>query len=116
MIAARRLDVNVVDDGDLHGAVPAVACTPVVPVAPTVTQASCVNGVVTVPTVVLATEPLGVRYAVDPRPPYDGTVTTPVTVTATLADGFGWGQTAGWVDTGRPGDGDVAVTLIGGVV
>ena len=53
---------------------PAVACMPVQPVAPTVTQASCVDGVVTVPTVVLATTPQGVSYVADPQPPYDGTV------------------------------------------
>ena len=79
-----------------------MACTPVVPVAPTVTQASCVNGVVTVPTVVLATTPPGVSYVADPQPPYDGTVDTSVTVTATLADGFEWAASAAGVDPGRP--------------
>ena len=69
------------------------ACTPVAPVDPTVTQATCVNGAVTVPTVVPATGPAGVTYALDPPAPYDpGTDDYTVTVTATLADGQEWGR------------------------
>ena len=79
---------------------PAVACVPVQPVAPTVTQASCVNGVVTAPTVVLATTPQGVSYVADPQGPYVGTVDTPVTITASLAAGFEWGTLPdGWTET-----------------
>ncbi len=86
---------------------PAVACVPVQPVAPTVTQASCVNGVVTVPTVVLATTPQGVSYVAAPQGPYVGTVDTPVTITASLAAGFEWGTLPDGWDRDRPGDGDV---------
>ena len=79
-----------------------VACIPVSPVEPTVTQASCVDGVVTVPTVVLATGPTGVSYVVDPAGPYDAHGAHTVTVTATLADGYAWGQlTPGWLPAGR---------------
>ena len=86
---------------------------PVQPVAPTVTQASCVNGVVTVPTVVLATTPQGVSYVAAPQSPYVGTVDTPVTITASLAAGFEWGTLPdGWT-AGRPGDGDVRRDLHG---
>ena len=55
------------------------------------TQATCTAGEVTVPTVVLATGPAGVTYAVDPPGPYDGHGGHTVTVTATLADGYAWG-------------------------
>ena len=76
---------------------PAVTCTPVQPVAPTVTQATCTNGVVTRRRSCWPTTPAGVTYAADPQGPYDGTVDTTVTVTATLADGFAWGQMPdGW--------------------
>ena len=68
------------------------------PVSPTVTQATCRNGVVTQPTVVLATTPPGVSYVRTPQGPYSGTVDTAVTVRATLADGFEWGQMPdGWL-------------------
>ena len=74
-----------------------VACVPVVPADPSVTQASCVSGVVTAPVVTVATVPEGVTYSLAPPGPYDGTVTTPVTVTAKLADGYSWGQMpVGW--------------------
>ena len=77
---------------------PAVSCTPVQPVSPTVTQATCRNGVVTQPTVVLATTPPGVSYVRTPQGPYSGTVDTAVAVRATLADGFEWGQMPdGWL-------------------
>ena len=48
-----------------------VACTPVAPVAPTVTQATCTDGEVTVPVVTPATAPAGVTYLLDPPGPYD---------------------------------------------
>ena len=38
------------------------ACTPVQPVDPTVTQATCTNGEVTAPTIALATDAAGVTY------------------------------------------------------
>ena len=66
-----------------------VVCIPVTPVAPMVTQATCVNGVVTAPTIELATTP-GLVYVADPAGPYDPTVDTDVVVTATVLDGFGW--------------------------
>ena len=68
-------------------------CTPVVPLDPTVTQATCANGVVTVPTVTPATGPTGVSYALAPAGPYTpGTASHhTVTVTATLSAGQKWG-------------------------
>ncbi len=88
-----------------------VACVPVAPVAPTVTQATCANGVVTAPSVVLATVPTGVTYSAEPPEPYDGTVDTPVTVTALLADGYEWGQLAtDWFEV-DPQHATYAVTL-----
>ncbi len=69
-----------------------------VPVNPTVVQATCSGGVVTTPTVVPSTRPLGVRYTQSPAGPYNGNQTTTVTVTATLTFGYEWGQMpAGWV-------------------
>ena len=76
---------------------PAIACTPVQPVAPNVTQATCSGGVVTTPTVALSAAPAAVTYAAGPQGPYVGTVDTTVTVTASLAAGFSWGQMPdGW--------------------
>ncbi len=74
-----------------------VSCTPVAPADPTVTQATCANGEVHGAEITLPTTP-GVVYRWS-RPElgdgYDGTVT--VTVTATVADGFEWGQMPrGW--------------------
>ena len=63
--------------------------------APTVTEATCAAGVVTAPTIELATEPAGVTYAADPAGPYDPTVDTDVVVTATVLDGFAWEDGAG---------------------
>ena len=41
---------------------------------------------------------MALTYSVDPQGPYDGTVDTPVTVTAELSDGMKWGSMpAGWV-------------------
>jgi large repetitive protein len=75
----------------------AVSCTPVAPAAPAVTQATCVNGAVSAPTVTLSPT-TGVSYVADPAGPYDGTKDTTVTVTATVQPGFGWGTvTAPWV-------------------
>jgi hypothetical protein len=67
-----------------------VTCTPVVPVAPKVTQATCANGVVTAPTIVLPTL-TGVVFRYEPADLGDGTVDVQVTVTATVQDGYGWG-------------------------
>ena len=68
-----------------------VECRPATPVAPTVTDASCVNGELTVPTLELATTD-GITYTASSAAPYSPGQS--VTVTATLADGFEWGQLA----------------------
>src|SRR6185436_1494181 len=74
-----------------------VACVPVVPVAPDVVQATCANGVVTVPSVT-PPQTAGIVYTVVPGGPYDGTVDTEVMVTATVLNDHGWGQvSAPWV-------------------
>ena len=67
-------------------------------VEPGVDQATCAEGVVTVPTVTpRAAESVGVIYTVDPAGPYDGTVDIEVLVTATVVNDYGWGQLpAGW--------------------
>ena len=76
----------------------ALACTRVVPVAPTVKPATCVNGVVTDATVTVATTPTGVTYVALPPPPYLGTQNHVVNVRAVLIDGYAWGQMPpGWV-------------------
>ena len=62
-----------------------------VPAAPTVVQATCANGAVTVPTVQVGPT-VGVTYDATPPGPYNGAVTTTVTVTATLRPAFEWGQ------------------------
>ena len=78
---------------------PPVACNPVSPVNPEIRLATCANGEVTVPTVTAATGPTGISYVVDPAGALTpGTVAHIVTVTATLADGYGWGQLGtGWL-------------------
>ena len=75
------------------------ACTPVSPANPEIHLASCAAGVVTVPTVVAASGPTGVSYVVEPAGALTpGTATHTVTVTATVADGYSWGQLgAGWL-------------------
>ena len=75
------------------------ACIPVSPVNPEIHLATCANGEVTVPTVTAATGPTGVSYKVDPAGALTpGTVAHTVTVTATLADGYGWGTLGtGWL-------------------
>ena len=45
------------------------ACNPVSPANPTVVQATCVNGVVTVPTVTAGSGPAGVSYRLAPAGP-----------------------------------------------
>ena len=91
-----------------------VACTPVVPVAPTVKPATCVNGVVTNGTVTVATTPTGVTYVALATPPYAGTQNHVVTVRAVLLDGYAWGQMPpGWVMT-SPSAAKFVVTLTAG--
>ena len=51
-----------------------------------------------------------------PAGPYEGTGTTTVTVTATLADGLAWGtMPSGWTRS-TPTTATFAVELVGGVV
>ena len=108
--AAGGVDARRRDDGDVHGVRSAMGrARRWSPVEPEVSQATCANGVVTVPTVTPATGPTGVIYAVDPAGAYDAArrIYT-VTVTATLADGYGWGQLPdGWLPGVDDGDGDV---------
>ena len=65
----------------------AVPCAPLVPLDPDVVEATCVDGVVTDPLVTPADEPEGIEYTVPPGEYGPG---DPVTVTATLADGYAW--------------------------
>ncbi len=67
----------------------AASCHTATPADPLVLQSACVAGVVTDPSVAPVAAP-GVTYAIDPPSPYSLTETTPVTVTATLAEGFAW--------------------------
>ena len=66
-----------------------VSCHLGAPVAPTVIQATCVGGAVSLPEIVLPRS-FGIAYSLDPAPPYDPTIDTQVTVTATTLDGYGW--------------------------
>jgi hypothetical protein len=77
-----------------------VSCTPATPSDPAVVQATCADGAVTEPTIT-PEETDGVTYTLDPAGPYDGTVGTTVTLTATLADGFAWVDPlpTGWAQT-----------------
>jgi hypothetical protein len=79
-----------------------VACTPVAPITPAVPQATCVNGALVAPLFALPTTN-GVIYSVDPPGPYGGRRATHVVVTATLLDGFAWGESppAGFAGPGR---------------
>ena len=54
------------DDGDVLVTFDDVACTPVVPVDPTVVQATCTAGEVTVPTVTPRRSTGVVTYTLDP--------------------------------------------------
>ena len=69
-------------------------------------QATCANGVVTEPTIELATTP-GRHLRGRPGRAVRRHGDTTVTVTATLADGFGVGPDADGLDSGRCDDGDV---------
>ena len=90
----------------------AVKCRLGTPLEPTVTQATCAGGTVTVPTVVLASS-RGIRYVADPPGPYDGTEDTTVTVTATVQDGYGWEQMpTGWTRV-DPATATFVVELVG---
>ena len=92
-----------------------VTCRLGTPAAPTVTQATCATGAVTVPTVVLASSP-GITYLADPPGPYDGTEDTTVTVTATVHDGYGWEQMpTGWTEV-NPATATFTVELAGASV
>ncbi len=74
-----------------------ITCTPVVPINPTVTQATCANGVVTTPTIVKASGPTGVLYFLNPGGPYEGSVATTVEVIARALPNYIWGQMpSGW--------------------
>ncbi|SEE85300.1 InlB B-repeat-containing protein [Ruania alba] len=66
-----------------------VECIPALPADPDVTQAVCVDGGLTDPTLTLP-ETEGVTYTVDPAGPYEPGQT--VVITATLADGYAWGE------------------------
>ena len=74
-----------------------VTCTPVAPVAPGVTQATCASGEVTAPTITLPTTP-GVGYEMEPSELGDGTGNVTVSIMPTVVNGFEWGQAAGRVD------------------
>ena len=76
----------------------AASCDVVAPVAPTVAQATCTNGVVTRPTLTTPST-TGITYTVAPAGPY--VQGQSVTVTATLAGtGVAWPETlpAGWTE------------------
>ena len=84
------------DDGDVPVTFADVSCLTATPADPFVLQSGCVGGVVTDPSVAPVAAP-GVTYTIDPEGPYDGTETTPVTVTATVANGYAWGPLPpGW--------------------
>ncbi len=69
-------------------------CIPASPVPPTVTQSQCPDGTVTRPTLTLPST-TGLAYSASPAGPYSGGDS--VTVTASLADGYAWGElAAGW--------------------
>ncbi len=90
----------------------AVECTPVSPVAPTVTQATCTAGAVTAPTISVGNT-TGIVYEVAPTGPYDGAATTEVIVRAILANGYSLGQLPDrWEELG-PGRARFVVVLTG---
>ena len=73
-----------------------MACTPVVPAAPGVVQATCTAGAVRPPTVTLPAT-AGIVYTIVPANLGNGSADVVVTVTATVTDGSGWGQLPeGW--------------------
>ncbi|MGB3305180.1 MAG: hypothetical protein WBA63_03280 [Thermomicrobiales bacterium] len=73
-----------------------VECTPVTPATPDVTQAQCVNGALTAPTLALANSD-AITYTWDTAKVVNG---GQVTITATLADTYSWGNDLnGWTKT-----------------
>ncbi len=84
---------DVGDDGDaMTHTFADVSCTTALPVAPEVVMASCaVDGAVVPASVTLASTP-GIVYTVAPAEPYDPAVDTEVVVTATLEQGYAWGD------------------------
>ena len=93
----------------------AVSCTPVTPVDPTVMQATCAAGVVTVPTITPATTPAGSPTWLDPAGPYVGTVDDDGDGDGDVGGRVGVGDAdAGGVDAGQSDDGDGSrSTLVG---
>ena len=73
----------------------------VLPVAPTLNQATCHGGVVKPPSVTVADKPLGVTYTVAPTPLGDGSTDVAVTVTATLTSVTTGASAAGRLDGER---------------
>ncbi len=72
-----------------------VTCTPVSPVDPAVTQATCANGAVTSPVITLPIT-TGLIYSTDTSDISDGTKSYTVTITATITDGYTFGQLNNW--------------------
>ena len=73
-----------------------VECTPVTPATPDVTQAQCVSGALTAPTLALANSD-AITYTWDAAKVVNG---GQVTITATLADTYSWGNDLnGWTKT-----------------
>ena len=94
------------DDGDVGGDVRRAACTPVVAGGSAVIRRR-VRGAVTVPTVVPARVRRGYLCARSAWSVTPGTGDYTVTVTATVADGYSWGQMGAGVDGVERGDEDV---------
>ena len=90
----------------------AMACQLGTPTDPTVIQATCANGVVTEPTIVLPAT-TGITYVADPQGPYDGAADGEVAVSAVARPGYGWEQMpAGWTEV-DPARATFRVTLVG---
>ncbi|SEE85320.1 hypothetical protein [Ruania alba] len=68
-----------------------VPCIPTLPEPPSVDDGDCEDGAGVPPSLTLG-ETAGITYSVDPSEPYEPGQT--VTVTATLAEGYSWGEPA----------------------
>jgi len=105
------IDINGVEWGDLTGwvetspttatytrTIEANECEEIAPVAPTISGNTCIAGVFTPPSVVVATTPAGISYVVTTAPTAGNNWTYTVTATIDI-NGVEWGNLTGWVET-----------------
>ncbi|MCC6703394.1 MAG: hypothetical protein IT334_00870, partial [Thermomicrobiales bacterium] len=105
------IDIDGVEWGDLSGwvetspttatytrTVEANECEEIAPVAPTISDNTCLAGVFTLPKVDLPSGPAGISYVLTTPPSKENNWTYTITATIDI-DGVEWGNLTGWVET-----------------